>query len=87
LRSGTFRRRRGATSISTSSIFSAGGDGRTLAEKIPGAKLRIIEGVGHLFWISHPEETVAEVVMFFGERCVSEQVDAVFFNNIYIYIF
>jgi pimeloyl-ACP methyl ester carboxylesterase len=38
-----------------------------LAEEISGAELRIIEEAGHLFWISHPEETVAAVVEFLGE--------------------
>jgi 3-oxoadipate enol-lactonase len=33
---------------------------RILARAIPGAQLRIIRGAGHIFWISHPEET------FFG---------------------
>ena len=42
-------------------------NGLILAEKIPGAELRIIEGAGHLFWISHPEETVVAVVEFLGE--------------------
>ena len=41
-------------------------NGLILAEKIPGAELRIIEGAGHLFWISHPEETVEAVVGFLG---------------------
>lgn len=41
-------------------------NGLILAEKIPGAELRIIEGAGHLFWISHPEETYSEVVGFLG---------------------
>jgi 3-oxoadipate enol-lactonase len=39
-------------------------NGRILAEKIPGAKFRTIEGAGHLFWISHPDETYSEVVGF-----------------------
>jgi pimeloyl-ACP methyl ester carboxylesterase len=39
-----------------------------LAEKIPGAELREIKGAGHLFWISHPEETVVAVVEFLGEN-------------------
>lgn len=37
-----------------------------LAEKIPGAELRTIGEAGHLFWISHPEETAA-MVGFLGE--------------------
>lgn len=28
-----------------------------IAERIPNAKIRVIEGAGHIFWISHPEET------------------------------
>lgn len=35
-----------------------------IAEKIPNAKIRVIEGAGHIFWISHPEET-ARIVMAF----------------------
>ena len=42
-------------------------NGLILAEKIPGAELREIKGAGHLFWISHPEETVVAVVEFLGE--------------------
>ncbi len=30
---------------------------RILARIIPGAQLKVIEGAGHIFWISHPEET------------------------------
>jgi len=30
---------------------------RILAGTIPGAQMQVIEGAGHIFWISHPEET------------------------------
>ncbi len=43
-------------------------NGRILAEKIPGAEFRTIEGAGHLFWISHPNETYSEVVEFLEEN-------------------
>jgi hypothetical protein len=43
-------------------------NGRTLAEKIPGAEFREIEGAGHLFWISHPNETYSAVAGFLGEN-------------------
>jgi len=36
----------------------------SLAEGIPGAELHTIEGAGHLFWISHPNETFSAVVEF-----------------------
>lgn len=39
---------------------------RILAERIRGARLREIEGAGHLFWISHPEETFEAVRAFLG---------------------
>jgi pimeloyl-ACP methyl ester carboxylesterase len=32
---------------------------RIIAEQIPGAIRREIDGAGHLFWISHPQETVS----------------------------
>ena len=35
-----------------------------IAERIPGAQIREIEGAGHIFWISHPEETVKMVTDF-----------------------
>jgi 3-oxoadipate enol-lactonase len=30
-------------------------NGRMIAERIPGAKLEIFDGVGHLFWVEQPE--------------------------------
>jgi 3-oxoadipate enol-lactonase len=39
---------------------------RILADAIPGARLQIIEGAGHIFWISHPEETFCELREFLG---------------------
>ncbi|HEV2815014.1 MAG TPA: alpha/beta fold hydrolase [Solirubrobacteraceae bacterium] len=32
-------------------------NGRMIAAKIPGARLEILEGVGHLFWIEQPERS------------------------------
>jgi pimeloyl-ACP methyl ester carboxylesterase len=48
----------------------------SLAEGIPGAELHTIEGAGHLFWISHPNETYSAVVEFLDENetRVSKQV-------------
>jgi pimeloyl-ACP methyl ester carboxylesterase len=34
-------------------------NGRTIAERIPGARLEIFEGVGHLFWVEEPDRTLA----------------------------
>ncbi len=39
-------------------------NGRILAEKISGAEFHEIEGAGHLFWISHPNETYLALVGF-----------------------
>jgi 3-oxoadipate enol-lactonase len=35
-----------------------------IAKRIPGAQIREIDGAGHIFWISHPEETVSIVTHF-----------------------
>lgn len=35
-----------------------------IAGAIPGAQIREIEGAGHIFWISHPEETISIVTEF-----------------------
>lgn len=35
-----------------------------IARRIPGAQIREIVGAGHIFWISHPEETVSMVTEF-----------------------
>ncbi|HII07467.1 MAG TPA: alpha/beta fold hydrolase [Methanotrichaceae archaeon] len=43
-------------------------NGRILAEKIPGAEFRSIEGAGHLFWISHPNETYSAVTGFLESK-------------------
>lgn len=37
---------------------------RILARLIPGAQLQMIEGAGHIFWISHPEETFSRLADF-----------------------
>jgi 3-oxoadipate enol-lactonase len=37
-----------------------------IAKAIPGAQLREIDGAGHIFWISHPEETANIVTQFLG---------------------
>jgi 3-oxoadipate enol-lactonase len=39
---------------------------RILAKQIPGAQLEEIEGAGHMFWISHPKETLNALTSFFG---------------------
>lgn len=41
---------------------------RILAESIPGAELHLIEGAGHLFWISHPNETFSALVGFLDDN-------------------
>jgi pimeloyl-ACP methyl ester carboxylesterase len=40
---------------------------RALAEAIPGARLRILEGAGHLVFIERAEEVNREVLTFLGE--------------------
>ncbi len=37
-----------------------------IARSIPGAQIREIEEAGHIFWISHPEETISIVTEFLG---------------------
>jgi pimeloyl-ACP methyl ester carboxylesterase len=37
-----------------------------MAEAIPGAQIREIEGAGHIFWISHPQETLSIISGFLG---------------------
>ena len=37
-----------------------------IAKQIPGAQLEVIEGAGHLFWISHPKETLHALTSFRG---------------------
>ena len=39
---------------------------RILARQIPGAQLTEIDGAGHLFWISHPQETIHAIKSFLG---------------------
>jgi 3-oxoadipate enol-lactonase len=43
-------------------------NGRILAESISGAELHVIEGAGHLFWISHPNETCSALVGFLDDK-------------------
>lgn len=43
-----------------------------IAHKIPGALLRFIPGAGHVFWISHPEETLAAWTAFLTDQPVPE---------------
>jgi 3-oxoadipate enol-lactonase len=33
-------------------------NGRMIGERIPGAKLEILDGVGHMFWIEQPDRSV-----------------------------
>jgi 3-oxoadipate enol-lactonase len=49
-------------------------NGRILAEKIPGAEFCEIEGAGHLFWISHPNETYSAVAGFLEGRGGKENI-------------
>ncbi len=37
-----------------------------IAGSIPGAQIREIDAAGHIFWISHPEETMKIVTKFLG---------------------
>ena len=34
-------------------------NGRLIASRIPGAKLEVMEGVGHLFWVEEPQRSAA----------------------------
>jgi pimeloyl-ACP methyl ester carboxylesterase len=40
---------------------------RALAEAIPSAKLRVLEGAGHLVFVERAAEVNQEVVAFLGE--------------------
>jgi pimeloyl-ACP methyl ester carboxylesterase len=50
----------------TSDEMLAVANGKQIAEAIPGARLEIFEGAGHLFWWEHPERTAA----LLREHCV-----------------
>ena len=39
---------------------------RIIAEQIPGAIRKEIDGAGHLFWISHPQDTISILSDFLG---------------------
>ncbi len=39
---------------------------RILSRQIPNAQLKEIKGAGHLFWISHPDETLSGLTSFLG---------------------
>ncbi|HYW75705.1 MAG TPA: alpha/beta fold hydrolase [Gammaproteobacteria bacterium] len=39
-----------------------------LAERIPNARLEVLEPAGHLFWLEKPRETLDLVLAFLGER-------------------
>ncbi len=41
-------------------------NGRRLAERIPGAKLALLEGIGHMPMIEAPEDTARRVLEFFA---------------------
>jgi 3-oxoadipate enol-lactonase len=61
-------------SIKTATLVLAGDsdvlippkNSRIIAERIPGARLKEISGAGHLFWISHPDETLSALMSFLG---------------------
>jgi 3-oxoadipate enol-lactonase len=36
-------------------------NGRHIAERIPGARLEILDGIGHLFWVEEPQRSAALV--------------------------
>jgi pimeloyl-ACP methyl ester carboxylesterase len=40
---------------------------RILAERIPGAKLVLLEPAGHVFWLEQPEKSLAAILGFLGE--------------------
>ncbi|HUE97192.1 MAG TPA: alpha/beta fold hydrolase, partial [Longimicrobiaceae bacterium] len=48
----------------TEDVLIPPANSRLLAEHIPDARVAEIPGAAHLFWISHPEETVEAVTAF-----------------------
>ena len=43
-----------------------GANSEVLAERIPGARLEVIAGAGHVFFVERPEETLAVLEAFLG---------------------
>jgi 3-oxoadipate enol-lactonase len=48
-----------------------GESSEVLADRIPAARLHVIAGAGHLFFIERPDETVAVLTQFLDERAAS----------------
>ncbi len=52
--------------IGNQDVLTPPPDSFRIAGAIPGAQIREIDGAGHIFWISHPEETMKIVNEFLG---------------------